>query len=120
MRIDACGDRHLKRCGVFASGHHPHLIHTNRALGDLEHPPLRGRLVDAHDDGFFVLDLDGERWRLWNHDPNGLKRRLGSPVRLYLRWGLLKVGDASLGVFCVAWTDVDQRLWAFLAGSDPA
>jgi len=103
--------RSASDCRLFLPGHQVHWIQLRQADRDDADLPEPGRFVSAAPDGLVVVDVTGERRRLWHHRPEHLASVVaanGGVVLHQPRWGLLRSpspsGDAET-CFCV--TDRD-------------
>jgi hypothetical protein len=95
-------------CLLFLPGHQVHWIQVRQSDRDGAHRPEPGRLVSAAPDGLVVVEVAGERRRLWHHRPDHLAAVVaanGGVVRHQPRWRLLRIpspsGDGE-ACFCVA------------------
>jgi hypothetical protein len=100
-------------CYSHHRGHTPHYIQVLHSIDDDQSPPLPDRLVQVHDDGTFIVDIDGACRHLWNHDPArlaALVERNRGQVTYQSRWGLLRTPslDGSF-VFSVCGADEPRR-----------
>jgi hypothetical protein len=96
-----------KRCGSYKAGHEPHYIQVRKSNEPGTESSISVRIVEVTDDGGTVVELDGERLELWNHDPTRLRAIVASApnsVTLQPRWNLLRVGST---VFSMA--DADDQ-----------
>lgn len=62
-----------RRCGSYRPGHEPHYIQVLRGRAGTSTPLRPGRLLEVHDDGILVVEVEGEMLRLWNHEPTRLR-----------------------------------------------
>ena len=100
-------------CYSYHPGHTPHYIPALHSGRDTENPPVPGRLVEVHDDGTLIVDIDGTPRRLWNHDPArlaALVERNGGQVAFQCRWALLRTPSSNGSfVFSVCEADAPRR-----------
>jgi hypothetical protein len=96
-------------CYSYHLGHTPHWIQALHSGRDIENPPVPGHLVEVHEDGRLIVDIDGTPRRLWNHDPArlvALVERNSGQVTFQCRWGLLRT-PSSNGSFVFSVCDAD-------------
>jgi hypothetical protein len=100
-------------CYSYHLGHEPHPIQALHSGHDSEIPPVAGRLVEVHDDGTLIVDIDGSSRRLWNHDSArlaALVERNRGQVTFQSRWGLLRTPSWNGSfVFSVCDADAPRR-----------
>ena len=63
----------VRHCGLYLPGHDVHWIQVFQSQRDTNNAPVAGRLAEIRDDGVVVVEVDGERLDLWNHDPERLR-----------------------------------------------
>lgn len=103
-------------CRLFLPGHQVHWIQLRQADRDDAHRPEPGRLVSASPDGLVVVEVAGERRRLWHHRPDHLAAVVaanGGVVLHQPRWGLLRSPSHPGGAgacFCVTDRDGPERV----------
>jgi hypothetical protein len=107
------GIRPPKDCGLYLPGHCVPWIQARLGWEDQENQAVRGRVVDIRDDGTVLIDVDGERRELWNHQADRLVEALderGSTVWHQPRWGRLIVGPTAVRYnFCVVAASAERR-----------
>jgi hypothetical protein len=103
----------LFTCGLYLPGHDVHWIQGIQSAKDQMNLPKVGNVVEVRADGIFVVELDGQLSRLWNHDPGRLERlvaRNDGRVSYQPRWGLLRTPSSEGDYcFCVARADGPKR-----------
>ena len=108
--------RSASDCRLFLPGHQVHWIQLRQADLDDAHRLEPGRLVSAAPDGLVVVDVAGERRRLWHHRPDHLAAVVaanGGVVLHQPRWGLLRSPSQAGGAgacFCVTDRDDPERV----------
>jgi hypothetical protein len=85
------------RCALYTPGHQTHLIQAKLARDDDPANYRHGTLVSVRSDGWITLDVDGERLRFWNHDPQWVRRCFEESRG--------KVGLAGYGVLHASYLD---------------
>jgi hypothetical protein len=82
------------RCGLHHPGHDVHRVQAEGAMSDHDAPMLEVTLIEVRDDGVVVIELDGKRLELWNHNPARLAwlaRSAKGEVAYHPGWALLGV-----------------------------
>jgi hypothetical protein len=98
------------RCGLYLRGHDVHWIQAKLSAQQRSERPFRpGHLVGVQSDGLVIVEVDDVLHRLWNHDPQRLKRlvaRNRGVVSYQPGLGLLRTASSGGSyLFCVADAD---------------
>jgi hypothetical protein len=97
------------RCGLYLPGHEVHVIQALHSSNDRENRPIDGYVMRIDDDGVLEVQIQGEHWHLWNHEPERLATlcaRNRNRMSLQWPWRVLRTPsrDGSY-LFCVALAD---------------
>ncbi|CAN5634624.1 hypothetical protein BH20ACT21_BH20ACT21_19730 [soil metagenome] len=96
-------------CGLYIPGHDVHWIQAKLGSKDKTNLPAPGHLVEVRPDGLVIVEIEDDVRRLWNHDPERLKRlvtRNSGEISHQPRWGLMSTpSDGGAYQFCVADAD---------------
>lgn len=98
------------QCGLYLPGHDVHWIQAKLAARSETDLAVPGHLLEARPDGLILVEVDGGIRRLWNHNPERLKRiaaRDNGEISHQPRFHLLLVRGSY--VFCVVDADSSER-----------
>jgi hypothetical protein len=104
-------DLPLLWCGAYTAGHDAHWIQAIHGAHDHDNPAVNGLLIDVHDNGTLVVDVDGAVHRLWHHQPERLKQlvaRNDGAIMWQSRWSLLRTLSVD-GWFVFSVCGADDR-----------
>lgn len=98
MGVRMSETRQPSMCGLCKPGHNPHWIQMNLALKDNESQPIPGRFIESRPDGTVLIEVEGHRSLLWNHEPERMTEVAvanDGAIEYQPRWGLLWVPSKS-------------------------
>lgn len=106
-------DLPLLWCGSYSAGHDTHWIQAIHGANDRDNPAVDGLVVEVHDDGTVVVEVDGVVHRLWHHQPERLRQfvaRNDGTVMFQSRWSQLRTRSVEgWFVFSVCEADGPRR-----------